>query len=444
MVTLTIVPSRLLCRLAHIPLLLLLVTAGADAATLTLPAAIAAALRTQPQICQSAHDASASRDLSRAAHAATLPQISLAAGSIWSESRAGQPLFVSANGPREVIGQLRVSFPLYDPQLSALAQVARDQSVVAQWQYQATRLNVVATVVNDYYRLATLLTQERIWNSTFSTAEKLFRDTQRAYRAGAVSRLDLVQTELLRNKARTGLQQSAAEVRAAMQVMNLQMGLPRRSVWELPKVSDSIQPLPAFHALAAQAETAQPLLQVVKRQIDVAQAQVDVQRGATLPTVRAYGAYGVDTATAPRGNDLGWQGALNLSIPIFGFGAHGQQIAAAQERVAALRSAREALILQIRSRIAQDYGAARAARKTLANTRRAAQEAERVYVMTREGYFAGAINALNLAQAESSWVRARLELASAAVAVRLTRIQLDLDTGRYPTGPTGISPISCP
>ncbi len=444
MVTLTIVPSRLLCRLAHIPLLLLLVTAGADAATLTLPAAIAAALRTQPQICQSAHDASASRDLSRAAHAATLPQISLAAGSIWSESRAGQPLFVSANGPREVIGQLRVSFPLYDPQLSALAQVARDQSVVAQWQYQATRLKVVATVVNDYYRLATLLTQERIWNSTFSTAEKLFRDTQRAYRAGAVSRLDLVQTELLRNKARTGLQQSAAEVRAAMQVMNLQMGLPRRSVWELPKVSDSIQPLPAFHALAAQAETAQPLLQVVKRQIDVAQAQVDVQRGATLPTVRAYGAYGVDTATAPRGNDLGWQGALNLSIPIFGFGAHGQQIAAAQERVAALRSAREALILQIRSRIAQDYGAARAARKTLANTRRAAQEAERVYVMTREGYFAGAINALNLAQAESSWVRARLELASAAVAVRLTRIQLDLDTGRYPTGPTGISPISCP
>ncbi|MGC8467197.1 MAG: TolC family protein [Acidithiobacillus sp.] len=437
-------PSKLLCRLAHIPLLLLLVTAGADAATLTLPAAIAAALRTQPQICQSAHDASASRDLSRAAHAATLPQISLAAGSIWSESRARQPLFVSANGPREVIGQLRVSFPLYDPQLSALAKVARDQSVVAQWQYQATRLNVVATVVNDYYRLATLLTQERIWNSTFSTAEKLFRDTQRAYRAGAVSRLDLVQTELLRNKARTGLQQSAAEVRAAMQVMNLQMGLPRRSVSELPKVSDSIQPLPAFHALAAQAKTAQPLLQIVKRQIDVAQAQVDVQRGATLPTVRAYGAYGVDTATVPHGNDLGWQGALNLSIPIFGFGAHGQQIAAAQEQVAALRSAREALILQIRSRIAQDYGAARAARKTLANTRRAAQEAERVYVMTREGYFAGAINALNLAQAESNWVRARLELASAAVAVRLTRIQLDLDTGRYPTGPTGIPPISCP
>lgn len=440
----TAVPSRLPCRLAHIPLLLLLVTAGADGATLTLPAAIAAALRTQPQTCQSAHDASASRDLSRAAHAATLPQISLAAGSIWSESRAGQPLFVSANGPREVIGQMRVSFPLYDPQLSALAQVARDQSLVAQWQYRATRLNVVATVVNDYYRLATLLTQERIWNSTFSTAEKLFRDTQRAYRAGAVSRLDLVQTELLRNKARTGLQQSAAELRAAMQVMNLQMGLPRKSVWKLPKVSDSIQPLPAFHALAAQAETAQPLLQVVKRQIDVALAQVDVQRGATLPTVRAYVAYGVDTATAPRGNDLGWQVALNLSVPIFGFGAHGQQIAAAQERVAALRSARQALILQIRSQIAQNYGAARAARKTLANARRAAQEAERVYVMTRKGYFAGAINALNLAQAENSWVRARLELASAAVAVRLTRIQLDLDTGRYPTGPTGISPLSCP
>lgn len=423
--------------------LLALAAVRADASTLTLPTAIAEAMHAQPQIEQSAHNASASRDLSRAAHAQLLPQVSLATGSIWSESRAGQPLFVSANGPREVIAQVRVSFPLYDAELRALAKVARDQSAVARLQLQATRWMVVARVVNDYYRVATLMTQERIWKSTLSTDEKLYRDTYKAYRAGAVSRLDLVQTELLRNQASTGLQQSAAEAKAAMQVMNLQMGRPRRSTWVLAPLPCSIPVLPSFSVLAAQAEATQPLLQVAKQQIDVAQAQVAVRRGAIQPKIRAYGAYGVDTATAPRGKDLGWQGSISLSMPIFGFGAQRQQIAAAQEQLAALRSARRALILQIRSQLAQNYGAAVAAQKTLVNARRAEREAERVYAMTRKGYFAGALNALDLAQAEGAWVRARLDLSTAAVAVQLTRAQLELDTGRYPNSHTGIRTPSC-
>ncbi|MBU2741369.1 TolC family protein [Acidithiobacillus albertensis] len=102
-------------------------------------------------------------------------------------------------------------------------------------------------------------------------------------------------------------------------------------------------------------------------------------------------------------------------------------------QLAALRSARQALILQIDSQIAHDYGAAQAAEKTLNNARTTAHEAFSVYTMTRKGYFAGAFNALNLAQAEGSWVRARLRLASAQIAVQMTRAQLELDMGRYPT-----------
>lgn len=416
------------------------VALGAEASTLTLTAAISEALHSQPEILASAHSASANQDLSRAAHANLLPQVSLAAGSIWSESRDGQPIFVSANAPREVIAQLRVSLPLYDPQLNALAAVAKNQSEVAQSQLRETRLIVVSRVVNDYYRFAALLTQKNIWRSTLRDAQKLYRDTQKAYQAGAVSKLDLVQTRLLRNKARTGLQQTAAEAKAAMMVLNLQRGHPKSERVLLPHLAVPSQPLLALQSLYRKALATQPLLQIAKRQVAVGQAQVKVQRGATLPTVNANGAYGVDTATVPQRNDLGWQGSISMSMPIFGFGAHRQHIAAAQEQVAALRSARQALILQIKSQIGLDYGAAQAAQKTLANARRAADEARSVYRMTRKGYFAGAINGLNLAQAEGGWVRARLRLSSAEVAVRLTRAQLDLDIGQYPTENTGIAP----
>jgi len=412
----------------------------AEASTLTLATAISEALHSQPQISAAVHTASARQDLSRAAHAKLLPQVSLAAGSIWSESRDGQPVFVSANGPREVIGQVRVSLPLYDPQLNALAALAKNQSAVAQSQLRETQLTVVARIVNDYYRLAVLLTQQKIWRSTLRDAQKLYRDTQKAYHAGAVSELDLIQTKLLRNKARTGLQQTTAETKAAMLVLNLQTGLPKTRKVVLPQLAAPHQPLLALHSLDRKALNTQPLLQIAERQIAVGQAQVKVQRGATLPTFNANGAYGVDTATAPQGNDLGWQGSISMSMPIFGFGAHRQQIAAAQEQVAALRSARQALIQQIKSQIGLDYGAAEAAQKTLTNARRAADEARLVYHMTRKGYFAGAINGLNLAQAEGSWVRARLRLSSAEVAVQLTRSQLDLDIGQFPTKNTGIAP----
>ncbi|MHB8181237.1 TolC family protein [Acidithiobacillus sp.] len=155
---------------------LTLIARFADASTiLTLPQAISEALHTQPQVFQSAHAVAAGRDLSQAAHAVLLPQISLAAGSIWSESRNGHPLFVAANGPREVIGQVQVLVPLYAPQLHALAKAAKDQSAIARSQETETLLRVAAKVVNTYYQLDLLQTQTTIWRSTLNVAQNSIR-----------------------------------------------------------------------------------------------------------------------------------------------------------------------------------------------------------------------------------------------------------------------------
>lgn len=407
--------------------------AVADESSLTLPVAIIEALRTQPQMTQSVHAMAAGRALSQAAHAVLLPQISLVAGSIWSESRNGHPLFAAAIGPREVIGQIQVSVPLYTPQLHALANAAKDQAAITRSQEMETRLVVAAQVVNAYYQLELLQNQAAIWRSTLDVARKLYLHTHKAYTAGAASKLDLIQTALLRNKARTGLQQTETGLRAATRLLNLQIGRAPAGKIMLSNGQAFASPPPRPSLLDLQAKRTQPLIQVADRQITSGRAQVQVQRDATLPTVSVGMAYGIDTITAPQTGDLGWQGAVTVSMPIFGFGAHKDRIAATQEQVAALTAARRALILQIDSRIAHDYGAAQGAEKTLDNDRIAAREAFSIYTMTRKGYFAGALNALNLAQAEGGWVRARLRLVGARIAVQMTRAQLELDMGRYPS-----------
>ena len=399
---------------------------------LTLPAAIAGALHTQPQVAQSAYTVAENEDLSRAAQARLLPRLSVAGGSLWSESRNHLPLFVAANAPREIIGQVRVTVPLYVPQLRALASAAKDEAAIARSRQAQARLAVVAQVVDSYYQLALMRTQAAIWRSTLRSVLTLYQDTQKSYTLGATSRLNLVQTHLLLGKAQAGLEQTAAQMRAAARVLNLQIGRPAHAPLPLATMGVVRQSLPSESRIDRQAQRTQPLLQVARHEIALGRAQVRVHQGLRLPTIGAAVAYGVDTATIPQSGDVGWQGGVFFSMPLFGFGGYRDQIAASREQVAALRAGRRALILQMDSQIAHDYGAALAANRMLANARGTAQGAKSVYRMTREGYLAGALNALDLAQAEGSWLRARLRLASARVQVRMTRAQLALDSGRYP------------
>ncbi|MHB1631654.1 MAG: TolC family protein, partial [Acidithiobacillus sp.] len=88
-------------------------TASAD--DLTLQSAIQRALVNQAVVQQAQHMIAERQDQGRAAHADLLPALSLSTGGVWTQTQNGQPRFVSANGARELIGQVRLQIPLYTP-----------------------------------------------------------------------------------------------------------------------------------------------------------------------------------------------------------------------------------------------------------------------------------------------------------------------------------------
>ena len=415
-------------------ILLGLAVSGARAAPpLTLSVAIADALRHQPRVQEAARVRAVGRDLARAARALRLPQLGLVSAGIWTQVRDGTPLYASANGVRELIGQLRVSVPIFAPEYAALARAARDRAAVAAEEEEVVRLRVAAQVVDAYYALALLQQQEKIWQSALADSERLYTATRRAYKAGGVSRLDRVQTALMRNRARSVLLQIAGERRAATRVLALLLGTRRwRRPVTLVSVTSPRRALPTMQGVRRATLQEQPLLRVATREIRLGRTQLGLERAARLPTLSGQVAYGVDTPTGIRGRDLGWQVGLSLSMPLYGFGVHEDRVAAAKEQLAALRYARRALLLQLDTRLATDLAAARTARAGLRTAAVGAREAGAVYRMTRKGYLAGALDALELAQAQSAWTRARLRLDAARIAVRMTAVQLDLDEGHYP------------
>ncbi|MHB1201581.1 MAG: TolC family protein, partial [Acidithiobacillus sp.] len=246
------------------------------------------------------------------------------------------------------------------------------------------------------------------------------------------SRLDLTQARLTVTGAQAGLDQVTPEAAAARRVLALQTDYPVGALPALVPIRPPAGGLPEETVLTTQAAQAQPLLQVAEGEIQAAHTLLHYHQAARLPVVGAMGAYGVDTGTVPQSRELGWQAALTLQMPLFGFGRNRDRVAAAQEHLAAMEAGKRALLLQVQSRIAADYGAAQAADNALRNDRTMAREAQAVYEMTRKGYLAGALSALALQQAENNWVQARLKLAGAAIRARLARAQLALDSGVLP------------
>lgn len=399
---------------------------------LPLAAAVATALRVAPQVRQAEDLRRASQYGARAGRATLLPHLSVIAGRYWNATSNGQPLYARANGSRETIGLLNLALPLYSPQLRALARLARDEEALARSEQAQARLNVAAQAADAWYQLALLRARVRIWRSTLRSVDILYRGTQQEYSVGAAAVLDLAQTRLLRHNAQSGLQQALAQRRAAQRTLNLLLARVPSAPIVMPALHPASRPLAKEPLWIEKARRAQPLLRIAARQIAVGHAQADTVRAARLPTITANVSYGVDSPTTPVSHDLGWEVFLGATMPIFDFGAHRDRVADAEERVAALRAARRSMLLQIRTTIARDYGNAQAAGRAYRQAVKQLRDARSVYAMTRDGYKAGTLNALDLAQAENTWLRARLQVASTLVMLSMAHTQLRLDAGAYP------------
>ncbi|MBN2680489.1 TolC family protein [Acidithiobacillus montserratensis] len=408
-----------------------LVPLAAHATPLSLDQAIASALHNQASIQVVRHQLAAQKNLSEAAQAQMLPALSLNAATIWTQSRAGQPVFVAANGAREMSGQIRLDIPIYAPQTRALSKLAKDQVDMETYRLQQNRLTVAAAVTMSYFKLAEMDNAIAVWKSAFVAAQQIYQTTKEGFTIGTRSRLALNQAELNVLRMHSQLSQTRILRKATQRVLALQTGLGQQ-LPPLIKMTPTLQPLPDFSVIEQQALQAQPLISVAESRIKAAQAQLEFHRGARLPVVSAHAAYGVNSSVIPHSGQLGWQAGLSLQMPLFGFGRNRDQIAAAQQQVAALQAAKSALEMQIRSRLAQDLGTAQATTIALKNAGKIADRANAVYQMTRKGYLAGAESALALQQAQSAWIQARLQDTNAMIRARLSRAQLALDSGRLP------------
>jgi outer membrane protein TolC len=406
---------------------------------ISLSQAIKRAVSNQGNILKAKHIIDEKTALKKAAYAGLMPDIFLAGGGIWTQTRNGSPLFASANGMRELIGQVGLIIPIFDPKRYAAISLAENRLDAAGYRLRMSRLFVAARVAQYFYGLMLLRNEAGIKQKALDNAEKILTATRNGYKAGNLPRLDVVQTELMAAKLKTDLDVLKSGIKAlervfAMEIFYNSAARPKLSPLLPAGYAVFNRRLPTVNRLILNAMKKQPLIKIAEAEINSARAAVSANKAGKLPSIEGGAAYGEDTVNSVDASDLGWQFFVMLNVPVYNFGLHSDYIEAAEERLMALKSAESALKLSIKKRLAKDYGMAESAKKRLYGARILVKESGKVFKMTEEGYLAGAFNALVLQEAQNNWIKARLELAKSITGFYLTIAQLDIDMGVVPSG----------
>ena len=407
---------------------------------ISLASAIKRALSNQGNILKAEHIISERIDLQKAAYAGLLPDIAINAGGIWTRTKNGYPVFASANGMRELIGQIGLTVPIFDPKIYGEISLAGNNLKIAEYRLRLARLFTAARITQYFYGIILLKDEVKIEQKALGGAKKILTAAKIGYKAGSLPRFDVVQTELMTADLQTNLEILKSKVKSfeRMFLMEIFYGNVHPAKLSLlipvPESAGLYRRIPPLNSLISKAVKKQPLLKIARAEIESAKASVSISEAGELPTIQGGGAYGEDTVNSFDAPDLGWQFFVILNVPIYNFGLHKDYIDAANERLMALKSAESAVKLSVKKRLTIDYGRAAASKKKIYGAKILVKKSYEAFKMTKEGYLAGAFNALELQEAQNNWIKSRLELAKAVNEFYLAISQLDIDMGIIPSG----------
>lgn len=413
----------------------LLATQSAHAqspAELTLAAAVRQALAEHPALALSEATIARAQSGVKEARASLLPSLSIDA----HLTRFEEPMVVAPlhgldlqNPPvfDRTLSQstLALGYTLFDAARGARIDRAQALADAAHTTRPAARMQVLADVTRAYLRLHSARELARAHAHRITALQRERDRAGQLVEQGRAARVVLLRAEAALSAARADAVAADADVENAENELARQMNVSATGLHGLRvqrvKPADST----AVDKAAVQASALQnnPDVQRARRQIGAAEATRGEARGQWLPRLQVGGRYieYVSTENSPQGE---WQGALQLSYPIFTGGARK---AASQRADAEIRSARaefELTTRRINDAIDRTFSALATARARVTALQSAVTQSEEVTRIDRLALDAGAGVQSEYLTAEADLLRARAALTDARALELVAMIEL--------------------
>ncbi len=424
-----------------------------EALTIGLQDALARARQYGTQIQSANIAAQIAREDRVQAKAATLPSISAINQFIYTEGN-GTPsgVFVANDGVHVYNEQLNAHEELLSFVRRGEIRVAAAAEAVARAKADVAARGLNATVVQDYYGIASA--ERKLTNAatSLSEAEHFLDITQKQERGGEVAHADVIKAQIQAAQRRRDVQDAQLAVQKAKITLAVLMFPSLRVDYEIVDDLAQLAALPPLPEATAQANATNPDLRAAQATARQTRLEVTVARYAYLPSFGLDVWYGIDAnqfaartnyptqATGrstlpdyqvPYRQNLGYVAQATLNVPIWSWGAIHSKV-----KQAALRERQAELDLtstqrQLQGELASAYGEAQLALAEVASLRESSQLSAESLRLTVLRYQAGEATALEVVDAQTTASQARGAYDDGLLRYRVALANLQTLTGSF-------------
>lgn len=304
-----------------------------------------------------------------------------------------QPIF---NRGREIIGYRKAKINLSQ----------------AEHYLSAVKQRVLFEAEKAYLHLRIACKKVKVLEDAVRTAKENLLVVERRYKAGKALKSDLLEAQVFLSRQERDLASAKNELEVALSALNLALGLPLDTHWELPKerrldLPAEIGPLEKWMALALKDR---PDLKIKEHQVKLAELDLKQARWRFLPAFNLKGIYEQNAEDPLSGGANGdsylFMAEVNLNL-FKGF----QDKAQLAKARAKLFGEKEKLLQyrrEVEHQVREAYSRLLTAQKQLMVTEKAVAQAEEGLRIIRERYEAGLSLLVELQDAETALKRARL------------------------------------
>jgi HAE1 family hydrophobic/amphiphilic exporter-1 len=328
--------------------------------------------------------------------------------------------------------QLQVTQALYTwGQLGAAIRAAKLGFNLADSQIRRFRQAVVKDVSTAFYDVLAARELATIAEQDLAQKQRHLEEASRRQSAGTATDFDVLAAQVAVENARPAVIRGQNLVRVAREQLRFLLAETEREVDAQGTLAATIDPVPAYDTVLAQALKGRPELGEMADQKGIYGELVTIAKAGNKPRLDFSATYGKKSLALKTLSSDGtnWNAVIVASVPLFDGWRTKGQVAQAQSDLNRLSldelQLRDAIALQVRTSV----DAVREASEIVTAASGTVKQAERLLFLAEKGYELGVKTRLEVQDAELNLQSARANLARAQRDYRVARVNLEWVSG---------------
>jgi outer membrane protein TolC len=321
---------------------------------------------------------------------------------------------------------VRLTQPLIRGGVLGALDLAKDNILLAEFQKDATELNLYQLVINAYYNLKIAQNDVKNLQKLLSFSKERVSEIKERAKIGRSRKGELVEAEAQLYTAESQYQVGLIQLSQVEENFEFFTRMKPKTLPELasaPKVEGSLD------AYLAKLKSRPDILSA-RQQVKAADHQVDIAKGSHYPSVDFIGNYYVDRTGILASSE--WDAGVVVSVPFYQGGGvvAASREALAAKRVAELTSYETIRVAEREMRIIyQNY---QQILLQLSSLQKALAKSEEAYKLNKKDYQYGLVNNLDVLQTLNIYIQTKRSYDNLLVFAHMTYKNLESATGALP------------